>query len=155
MRMIFVMLLTLPALFPAQLQACQMGSHLRRPAKGEVSRDFGFTRHPILHTLRLHSGQDYQGAEGDSVFSAEAGVVANAGIEGGYGNYVRIDHGGGLQTAYAHLKKIKVKPGECVSKGEVIGSIGRSGIASSIHLHFEVIQNGRFIDPAIVLAAAN
>ena len=77
--------------------------------------------------------------------------IAIAGSEGGYGNYVRIDHGNGLRTAYGHLQNFNVKAGECVSKGQVIGGIGQTCISTGLHLHFEVLKDGRFIDPANAL----
>ena len=103
-------------------------------------------------------GLDYRGAGGEPVSAAEAGTVVAADRfneetkgEAGYGNYVRIDHGNGLQTAYAHLLNFNVKAGQCVSKGEVIGNLGNSGVSTEPHLHFEVIQNGRFADPSPLL----
>jgi murein DD-endopeptidase MepM/ murein hydrolase activator NlpD len=132
--------------------SCELGEHLQHPSPGQIYAWFGYRKHPVLQTIRLHSGWDYKGSEGDPVIAAEAGKVVAAGLEGGYGKYVRIDHGRGLETAYAHLQKIGVIPGSCVSKGQVIGTVGQTGIAEGPHLHFEVIRDQRFIDPASLLA---
>ena len=135
----------------ARLLACDTGSQLRHPARGEMYAKFGYRENPLVHAARFHPGVDYKGATGDPVTAAEAGTVTFAGREGGYGNYVRIDHGNGLQTAYAHLASYKVKPGQCVSKDEVIGTVGNTGISTGPHLHFEVLQDGRFVDPSSLL----
>jgi murein DD-endopeptidase MepM/ murein hydrolase activator NlpD len=151
MKFAFIALAGLVAASSTPLEACDTGSQLQHPAQGEIYAKFGYRRHPLLRTVRLHSGLDYKGAVGDPVSAAATGTVAVAGREGGYGNYVRIDHGNGLQTAYAHLLNYNVKPGQCVSKDEVIGSLGNSGVSTEPHLHFEVIQNDRFIDPSALL----
>jgi murein DD-endopeptidase MepM/ murein hydrolase activator NlpD len=151
MKFATLVLAGLFAASPAQLLACDTGGQLRHPAQGEIYAKFGFRKHPLLHTVRLHSGVDYKGAIGDAVAAAGSGTVAVASRKGGYGNYVRIDHGNDLQTAYAHLASYKVKPGQCVSKDEVIGSVGDTGLSTEPHLHFEVLQNGRFIDPSSLL----
>jgi murein DD-endopeptidase MepM/ murein hydrolase activator NlpD len=132
--------------------SCELGEHLQHPSPGQIYAWFGYRKHPLLQTIRLHPGWDYNGSAGDPVVAAEAGKVVAAGWEGGYGKYVRIDHGAGLETAYAHLQKIGVKRGSCVSKGQVIGSVGQTGMAEGAHLHFEVIRDRRFIDPASLLA---
>ena len=131
--------------------ACETGSRLQHPAQGEVYRKFGYGKDPLLKTVKLHSGLDYKGAVGEPIGAAEVGTVEVAERDGGYGNYVRIDHGNGLKTAYAHLLNYNVKPGQCVSKGEVIASLGNSGITAGSHLHFEVIQDGKFADPSPLL----
>ncbi len=151
MKFAFIALAGLFAVSPARLEACGTGSQLQHPARGEIYRKFGYTEHPLLKTARLHTGLDYKGTVGDPVAAAGTGTVTVAGQEGGYGNYVRIDHGNGLQTAYAHLLNYNVKPGQCVSKGEVIGVLGNSGLSSEPHLHFEVLQNSSFIDPSSLL----
>jgi murein DD-endopeptidase MepM/ murein hydrolase activator NlpD len=135
-------------------RACEMsGTSLQHPAPGEIDKTFGYYTHPILKTTRLHPGLDYRGAMGDPVVAAESGIVVQARREGGYGNYVRIDHGNGLHTAYAHLATIAVKVGDCVHKGTAVGTVGQTGIASSTHLHFELIENNRFVDPITRLPA--
>ncbi len=146
-----IVILGFLAIFPATAEACETGSQFQRPAKGEIYRRFGKQKHPVLGVVRMHTGFDYRGASGEPVAAAEAGTVVSAGREGGYGNYVRIDHGDGLMTAYAHMSRFSVKTGQCVGKGEVIGTIGATGIASEPHLHFEVIEKGQFTDPGPLL----
>ena len=153
-----IVLAGLLAVFATGADACETGGRLQHPAQGEIYRKFGYAAHPLLKTVRLHAGLDYRGAGGEPVSAAEAGTVVAADRfneetkgEAGYGNYVRIDHGNGLQTAYAHLLNFNVKAGQCVSKGEVIGNLGNSGVSTEPHLHFEVIQNGRFADPSPLL----
>jgi murein DD-endopeptidase MepM/ murein hydrolase activator NlpD len=146
------------AVFSTGADACETGGRLQHPAQGEIYRKFGYTAHPLLKAVRLHAGLDYRGAGGEPVSAAEAGTVVIADRfneetngEAGYGNYVRIDRGNGLQTAYAHLLNFNVKAGQCVSKGEVIGRLGNSGLSSEPYLHLEVIQNGQFADPSPLL----
>jgi murein DD-endopeptidase MepM/ murein hydrolase activator NlpD len=132
--------------------SCESGRTLQHPSPGEIFRRFGYAKHPLLKTLRLHAGWDYQGKEGDPVFAAESGTVAMAGVQGGYGNYVRIDHGKDLETVYAHLQNIDVKPGKCVSKGQVVGTVGSTGLVTRPHLHFEILQDRQFTDPSKLLS---
>ncbi len=139
------------AALPAGAFACETGAQSQHPAQGEIYRKFGYAKHPLLKTVFFHVGLDYRGAVGEPVSAAESGTVEVAGREGGYGNYVRIDHGNGLKTTYAHLMNFNVKPGQCVSKGEVIASLGNSGMTTGPHLHFEVIQDGKFADPTPLL----
>jgi murein DD-endopeptidase MepM/ murein hydrolase activator NlpD len=140
------------ALLSAQVRACDTGGdNLVHPARGGIYRKFGYVKHPLLNVTRLHSGVDYRGRTGARIIAAEAGTVVVAGRQGGYGNYVRIDHGNGLHTTYAHLRRIKVKPGQCVAKGETIGSIGHTGITKGPHLHFEILRDDRFLDPSGLL----
>jgi murein DD-endopeptidase MepM/ murein hydrolase activator NlpD len=151
MKFASVALVSVFAASSAHLEACEIGNQLQHPAQGEIYKNFGYSQHPLLHTVRLHAGLDYKGAVGDAVVAAGTGTVTVAGREGGYGNYVRIDHGNGFQTAYAHLLNYNVKPGQCISKDEIIGSLGNSGLSSGPHLHFEVFQHNRFVDPCDLL----
>lgn len=149
------------AVLSSGVEACETGSNLQHPVAGAVFRKFApaaespFARKIRLKTgldFSLHLGQDYKGASGEPVHAAEFGtVIVAAGPYGNYGNYVRIDHGNGLQTAYGHLLNFNVKPGQCVSKGEVIGPLGNTGFSAGPHLHFEVFRNGEFADPGPLL----
>jgi murein DD-endopeptidase MepM/ murein hydrolase activator NlpD len=147
-----IVLAGLFAALPAGAFACETGAQMQHPAQGEIYRKFGYMKHPLLKTVKLHPGFDYRGAPGKPISAAESGTVEMAGREGGYGNYIRIDHGNGLKTTYAHLLNFNVKPGQCVSKGEVIASLGNSGLSTEPHLHFEVIQDGKFADPSPLLS---
>lgn len=148
-----ILILVAAALAPLSMgaAACDRGDGFQHPVSGEIYSPFGYRRHPLLKTMRLHSGLDYRERVGAPVVAAESGTVVAANFEGGYGKYVRIDHGNGMQTSYAHLLKIDVKLGQCVSKGETIGSVGQTGLSSEPHLHFEILRDNRFVDPAALL----
>ena len=125
---------------------------LHPPLRGEPYRNFGLTVHPILHTSRLHTGIDYKFDASEHAQAAAAGKVIEAGVKGPYGKYVLIDHGAGVSTAYAHLASIDVKQGQCVSAGEPIGIPGSTGLSTGPHLHFEVLKDGKAVDPLPLLA---
>ncbi|MGL4174993.1 MAG: peptidoglycan DD-metalloendopeptidase family protein [Dermatophilaceae bacterium] len=119
-------------------------------AAGWVSSEYGMRMHPILGYRRLHTGRDFAAPCRTPVKAAADGVVISAGDAGGYGNRVVIDHGvvgtSGLATTYSHLSRIRVSGGS-VSRGEIIGYEGSTGRSTGCHLHFEVLQNGDFVDP--------
>lgn len=118
-------------------------THLRITSRFSASR-----HHPVLGYSRAHKGIDYGACVGTEVLSAAAGVVVKAGRFGDYGNYIRIRHTGGYETAYGHLKSINVRVGESVSQGKVIGRVGMTGLTSGPHLHHEVLFKGNQINPA-------
>lgn len=95
----------------------------------------------------MHTGLDISGSTGDPVRAAESGEVLYAGWLRGYGQVIILDHGRDLTTVYAHLSKIEVNEGEKVSRGEQIGRVGSTGIATGPHLHFEVRVNGKAVNP--------
>lgn len=121
---------------------------LARPVPGSVSSGFGYRVHPIFGTRRMHTGWDMGAGSGSPISAAGDGVVISAGVRGGYGNAVVIDHGGGLATLYAHQSSMAVSAGEQVSQGQVIGYIGCTGYCTGPHLHFEVRVNGAPVDPS-------
>ena len=101
-----------------------------------------------------HDGVDFAGTRGDNVFSAGDGTVSllkRSELTAGFGNYIEVDHGKGFVTRYAHLGEIKVRQGQRVKKGQVLGLIGISGGSIAPHLHYEVLKNGHHIDPMRVL----
>jgi murein DD-endopeptidase MepM/ murein hydrolase activator NlpD len=114
-----------------------------------VTSNFGMRRHPILGFTRMHQGVDFAAREGAPVLAAEDGVVTDAGPEGGYGNLIRVRHAGGWATGYAHLSGFApgVAAGARVSRGQVIGFVGHTGLATGPHLHFEVSLDGVKLDP--------
>ncbi len=125
---------------------------LTLPSRGLLLSGFGVRFHPILQTKKMHTGVDFAGSVGDPVRSSAGGEVVRAGVEGGYGKLVLIRHGGGVETAYAHLSEIDVQEGACVERGAVIGRLGNTGLSSGPKLHFEVRVEGRFVDPLTVIA---
>ena len=112
-----------------------------------VTSPFGERVHPITHGRKFHHGIDLRVDVGDSVVSTAIGKISFAGVKGGYGNVVIVDHMYGFQTTYAHLNKIFVKEGEIVGKGKVIAEGGNSGNSTGPHLHYEVRYNGTPIQP--------
>ncbi|MCL1595540.1 MAG: peptidoglycan DD-metalloendopeptidase family protein [Actinomycetia bacterium] len=120
---------------------------LVRPVPGAVSSGFGQRTHPITGKVRMHNGVDMHGGFGQPILAAEDGKVILAGVKGGYGNAVMIDHGGGMVTLYAHQQKLGVRSGQWVKAGQVIGWVGSSGQSTGPHLHFEVRINGDPRDP--------
>jgi murein DD-endopeptidase MepM/ murein hydrolase activator NlpD len=96
---------------------------------------------------RLHAGIDIPLGMGTGIRAADGGSVSIAGVMGGYGNYICIQHGGALSTCYAHLSSIGVSVGQSVSQGQVIGASGNTGNSTGPHLHFETRVNGNPVDP--------
>ncbi len=116
---------------------------LRRIASG-----FGYRIHPIYKTLRMHAGIDFSAPTGTPIYATGDGVVERkTGRMSGYGKVVKINHGYGYETLYAHCSKIIVRPGQKVKRGEIIGYVGNTGRSTGPHLHYEVIKNGKKINP--------
>lgn len=139
----------------ATVDAAQvLASGFVKPVDGVPSSPFGLRFHPILHVWKLHSGTDLAAPCGTPVRAVKAGQVTMAGGSKGYGNRVVIDHGGGLVTTYNHLTSYAAVPGLVVKQGQVIGYVGSTGLSTGCHLHFEVMVNGAFVDPAPYLDLA-
>ncbi|MBV9995066.1 MAG: M23 family metallopeptidase [Caulobacteraceae bacterium] len=115
----------------------------------KVTSGFGLRRHPLLGFTRMHQGIDLAAPVGAPVLAAADGVVTEAAREGGYGNLLRLRHAGGWATGYAHLLTFApgLSPGSRVLRGEVIGFVGETGLATGPHLHFEVSLDGVKLDP--------
>ena len=120
-----------------------------------VSSRFGWRRHPILKQRILHSGVDYAAPMGTRIYASGDGVIQRAQWVGGYGRYVVIKHNSEYSTGYAHMSGFArgIKPGVRVKQGQVIGYVGSTGRSTGPHLHFEVIKNGKKVDPLKIKAA--
>ena len=118
------------------------------PSSNLVTSEFGNREQPTAGATTNHRGLDINANAGDAVVSAAGGTVISAGVQGGYGNCVIVDHGNGTQTVYAHLNSIDVNVGQTVDQGEQLGGAGMTGTATGNHLHFEVRSNGVQTDPA-------
>ena len=126
---------------------------MRTPVNGaRLSSGYGNRRHPILGYTKAHRGVDFAAPTGTPIMAAGDGVVEFAGWNGSYGRYVRIRHNGTYKTAYAHLARIdkKTRVGARINQGEIIGTIGSSGRSTGPHLHYEILVNGRQVNPLTV-----
>lgn len=109
---------------------------------------FGFRIHPIYKSLRMHTGVDFTAPTGTPIYATGNGVVKRAQRDNsGYGLMVEVDHGYGYTTIYAHMSQVKVRDGQTIKRGEVIGLVGNTGLSSGPHLHYEVIRNGKKVNP--------
>ncbi len=120
---------------------------LTQPVSGRISSGYGQRRHPILGYTRMHAGVDFAARYGSPIYAVTDGVVDYAGRHGGHGNYVRIRHGGGISTGYAHMSRIAAVSGQSVRRGQVIGYVGSTGLSTGPHLHYEVYRGGHTINP--------
>lgn len=118
-----------------------------RPVNGPMTSGFGMRFHPILKRRRMHAGVDFGAKQGTPIRASADGVVIAATYSQGYGNMVIIDHGGGISTLYGHCSRISVGGGQRVKRGDVVGAVGSTGLATGPHLHFEVRVNGRPVNP--------
>ncbi len=123
-----------------------MPSRLPLAASSLTSR-FGVRRHPISGDVRLHSGVDLAAPQGTPVYAPTAGYVSAATWNGGYGLFIAIEHGGGMQTRYGHLSRLAVASGQYVAAGAVIGYVGSTGNSTGPHLHYEVRIGGQAVNP--------
>jgi murein DD-endopeptidase MepM/ murein hydrolase activator NlpD len=115
---------------------------------GKINNEFGFRRNPFGgRSYEFHPGMDIDGERGEQILAPANGVVIKAGVSGGYGNMVEIDHGNGLTTRYGHMSKIDAQAGEMVTRGQVIGYVGSTGRSTGPHLHYELRLNDKPINP--------
>ena len=124
---------TLPDLYPVSV--------------GYRSSSYGWRIDPMLGIRSFHEGLDFSAAEGDEIKATASGIVIAAGNAPDYGNYIKIKHGGGIETRYAHASKLFVKKGDLVNKDQVIALVGNTGRSTGPHLHYEIRLNGRSLDP--------
>ena len=116
----------------------------------QIRNIYGFgwrSRHPVHGDSRMHWGIDFSAVTGTEIFATGDGTVVSTGWGGGFGNRVIIDHGFGYRTLYAHMHRISVVEGSEVKRGDIIGTVGNTGTSTAPHLHYEVLKNGRNINP--------
>lgn len=130
------MLKCIPAIQPVS------NKNLKQTASG-----YGMRIDPIYKTAKFHAGMDFSANTGTPIYATGNGTVIKAGWESAYGNLIKIDHGFGYATWYAHLSKIKVRVGQKVVRGEVIGEVGNTGKSTGPHLHYEVHVKGKVVNP--------
>lgn len=121
------------------------------PTHGWLSSSMGNRSDPFTGEKDFHPGLDISADKGDPVYSTADGKVVNASAAGNYGNLVIIEHGYGIETRYGHLSVFKVKVGQAVKRGDLLGLVGSTGRATSSHLHYEVRANGRILNPLQLL----
>ncbi|WP_341705263.1 peptidoglycan DD-metalloendopeptidase family protein [Ferrovibrio sp.] len=121
---------------------------LRTPIDGaRLTSGFGRRMHPILGYSLMHKGVDFGAVSGTPIQAAGDGTVEVAGWNGAYGRYVRIRHANGYATAYAHMSRLAVNSGQHVRQGQIIGNVGTTGRSTGPHLHYEVLVNGKQVNP--------
>jgi murein DD-endopeptidase MepM/ murein hydrolase activator NlpD len=133
------MLASIPSIQPIAL------TDLRR-----IGGFYGMRIHPILKIFRMHDGMDFTAPIGSDVYATGDGVVSDiqrSRARRGYGNLIEIDHGYGYKTIYAHLEEIKVRPGQKVKRGDIIASVGNTGLSTAPHLHYEIRKSNRSVNP--------
>jgi len=123
---------------------------VRKPVLAGIMRSgFGLRRHPILGYTKMHTGVDWAAPSGTPIYASGNGVVEKVGWESGYGKYIRVRHNNGYETAYGHMTAYArgMNEGTRVRQGQVIGFVGSTGLSTGSHLHYEILVNGRFVDP--------
>ncbi len=139
--------------YTRRVKGRKKGSRFGMPLRhARITSSFSYRRwHPILHRYRPHHGTDFGARRGTPLLAVNNGKVIYAGWMGGYGRVVKIKHAGGYISLYAHQSRIRVKRGQHVKKGQIIGYVGSSGRSTGPHLHFGLMKYGRWIDPMKVL----
>ena len=138
-------------------KALSKGEFAKIPVNAtRVSSPYGTRYHPILKTYRMHSGIDYAAPTGTPIMAPADGVVSFAGVKGGYGNAIMLNHRKGMETLYGHMSAFVsgVNAGKSVKAGDVIGFVGSTGRSTGPHLHYEVRINGQIVDPSTVALPA-
>jgi murein DD-endopeptidase MepM/ murein hydrolase activator NlpD len=123
---------------------------VRKPVPTAIMRSgFGSRRDPIYGYTKMHTGLDWAAPMGTPIYASGNGMLEKAGWESGYGKYIRIKHMNGYETAYGHMTAFArgMEPGARVRQGQVIGYVGSTGHSTGAHVHFEILVNGRFVDP--------
>jgi murein DD-endopeptidase MepM/ murein hydrolase activator NlpD len=129
----------------------------QRPVNASYGSPFGQRFHPILKYWRLHAGVDMGARTGTPIYASQSGTVLQAGVNGGFGNFVLIGHGNAINgkyttTGYAHQSRIVVRKGQKVERGQLIGYVGNTGLSTTPHLHFELRLDGVPVNPVRYVA---
>jgi murein DD-endopeptidase MepM/ murein hydrolase activator NlpD len=123
---------------------------VRKPVNDGIMRSgFGSRRHPILGYTKMHTGVDWAAPMGTPIYASGNGTIEKAGWESGYGKYIRLRHNYGYETAYGHMTAFArgMESGTKVRQGQLIGYVGSTGLSTGAHVHYEILVNGRFVDP--------
>jgi hypothetical protein len=113
-----------------------------------LASGYGMRIHPILKVRKMHKGVDFAAPKGTPIYATGDGVVvAVKTVFGGYGKHVEIDHGFGFVTRYAHMNEFKVRKGQKIKRGDLIGTVGNTGSSTAPHVHYEIMKDGRFVNP--------
>lgn len=143
----------------AMLETMFINANLKRDAKPEgkpvrksdgwvrMTSRFGMRIHPITRRRRFHDGIDFAGRSGAPIYTVAAGIVTASGWRGGYGYTVEVSHGDGLVSRYAHNKRLLVKVGQKISKGQKVALMGSTGVSTGTHVHYEILKDGKPISP--------
>ena len=117
------------------------------PARGWLSSGIGYRTDPFTNKRAWHNGLDISCAKGTPVYAPAKGVISYKGYQGGFGNLLVINHGNGLETKYAHLDKFNVSKGQRIKRGDLIAYVGSSGRSTAPHLHYEIHEEKKAINP--------
>ncbi|MCP4340620.1 MAG: M23 family metallopeptidase [Desulfobulbaceae bacterium] len=126
-----------------------------RPVKGSITSKYGKRKDPLNKKSAFHTGIDFRGKKGEPILATADGVVKKAFRNGGYGNYVLIDHGNGYTTSFSHMQKYLVRKGDKIQRGQLIGLVGNSGRSTGSHLHYEIALDKKTINPYNFLEVAS
>lgn len=128
---------------------------LGRPVQGAITSRFGKRKDPVNKKNGFHSGIDFRGKRGEKIYATADGIVQKAFENGGYGKYLRIGHGNGYTTSFAHLQTFLVKKGDRIKRGQLIGLVGNTGRSTGPHLHYEINLDKKPINPQKFMKFAN
>jgi len=113
-----------------------------------LASGYGMRIHPILKVRKMHKGVDFAAPKGTPIYATGDGVVVSVKtVFGGYGKHIEIDHGFGFVTRYAHMNEFKVRRGQKIKRGDLIGTVGNTGSSTAPHVHYEIMKDGRFVNP--------
>ncbi|MBC8584051.1 M23 family metallopeptidase [Youxingia wuxianensis] len=135
-----------------ELSPIRLSAGIQPPTSGKVTSFYGYRKHPITESPDFHRGVDIATVKGSGIYLPLPGQVSEVDVSSVYGNYVTIDHGGGLQTTYCHCETILVQTGTNLRRGEKIATVGSTGISTGPHVHFEISKDGVYYNPAWVLS---